>query len=253
LHTSSFIFYVRSREALFCLDNDAATCVRLNFEMSMSSLARKSALLVVDMQYDFVYGTLAVADAPSIIDSINSLLALPFTTKIATKDFHPADHVSFAAVHEKPPFSKITIYPPGDSRDDKALEQVLWPVHCVDSTPGSEFVEGLHHEAFNDIVHKGTNRDIETYSGFRDPWHLSTTELPSLLEAQEVTDIFVVGLAGDYCVKCTALDAVEFGYKTWVVREAVRDVFDTEAHWDEMKQKGIQTVNMTEVRDMLRG
>jgi len=217
----------------------------------MSSSARKSALVVVDMQYDFVHGTLAVADAPSIIGNINSLLALPFVTKIATKDLHPVDHVSFAAVHGKPLFSKMTIYPPGDGRADKGREQVLWPVHCVDSTPGSEFVEGLDHEAFDDVVHKGTNRGIETYSGFRDPWHLSNTELPSLLEARGVTDVFVVGLAGDYCVKCTALDAVEFGYETWVVRDAVKDVFNTEAHWQEMKDKGVHTINMTQVRDIL--
>jgi nicotinamidase len=221
--------------------------------MSNSTRKSKSALLVVDVQYDFVHGSLAVPDAPSIIDTINSLLALPFTIKIATKDFHPADHVSFAVVHDKPPFSKITVCPPGDTRTDRAREQVLWPVHCVASTPGSEFVEGLHHEAFDAVIHKGTHRDIETYSGFRDPWHLTTTELPSLLEAQEVTDIVVVGLAGDYCVKSTALDGVEFGYETWVVRDGVRDVFNTETHWEEMKQRGIHIVNMTEVQNMLRG
>ena len=214
-------------------------------------MLRISALLVVDVQYDFVYGSLAVPDAPSIIGHINSLLALPFSIKIATKDFHPADHISFATVHDKPPFSKITIYPPGDTRADGAREQVLWPVHCVASTPGSEFVEGLNQDAFNAVIHKGTHRDIETYSGFRDTWHLTTTELPSLLEARGVTDVVVVGLAGDYCVKCTTLDAVEFGYKTWVVRDAVRDVFTTETHWDEMKQRGIHVINMTEVQDML--
>jgi len=220
----------------------------------MLSSRRKftSALLVVDMQYDFVHGSLAVNDATSIIDKINYLLGLPFTIKIATKDWHPPDHVSFAMRHEKTPFSKITVYPPGDDRDDRAREQVLWPMHCVASTPGSDFVEGLHYKALNAVVHKGTHRDIETYSGFRDPWHITVTELPSLLEAQEVTNIFVVGLAGDYCVKCTALDAVEFGYETWVVREAVRDVFDTETHWEEMKKKGIHMVNITEVEEMLK-
>jgi nicotinamidase-related amidase len=223
--------------------------------LAQTLMSRKSitALLVIDMQYDFVHGSLAVPDATSIIDNINSLLALPFKIKIATKDFHPADHVSFAAVHDKPPFSRITVYPPGDNQDDRALEQVLWPVHCVASTPGAEFVKGLHHEAFDAVVHKGTHRDLETYSGFRDPWHLATTELPSLLEAQEVTDIVIVGLAGDYCVKCTALDAVDFGYKTWVVRDAVRDVFETETHWEEMKKRGVHMLNMTEVKNMLRG
>ncbi|KAF8226299.1 Isochorismatase hydrolase [Tricholoma matsutake] len=221
----------------------------------MSNSTRKciSALLVIDMQYDFVHGSLAVPDATSVIDEINSLLALPFTIKIATKDFHPADHVSFAVVHDKPPFSKIIVYPPGET-ENRPLEQVLWPVHCVASTPGSEFVQGLHLEAFDAVVHKGIHREIETYSGFRDPWHLTTTELPSLLEAQEVTDVVVVGVAGDYCVKYTALDAVDFGYSTWVVRDAIRDVFNTETHWEEMRERGIHIVkNMTEVQSMLRG
>lgn len=193
-----------------------------------------AALLVVDMQHDFVHGSLAVPGGSSIIETINSLLHLPFKVKIGTKDWHPADHVSFATMHDKAPFSKITIYPPGDTQKERALEQVLWPVHCVASTPGSEYVE-----------------DIETYSGFRDPWHLTTTELPEVLKAQEVTDVFLVGLAGDYCVKCTALDAVDFGYKTWVVRDAVRDVFDTEAHWEEMEKKGIHLITREEVEKVL--
>lgn len=221
--------------------------------MSNTSPQSVLALLVVDMQYDFVHGSLAVPDATSIIDKINSLLDLPFPVKIATKDFHPADHVSFAAVHDKVPFSKITIYPPGDNRDKGAIEQVLWPVHCVASTQGSEFVGGLRHEALNAVVHKGTHRDIETYSGFRDPWHLTTTELPSLLKTAQVTDVVVVGLAGDYCVKCTALDAMEYGYETWIVRDAVRDVFKTETHWEEMKQRGIHIVDIAEVQNMLKG
>lgn len=211
------------------------------------------ALLVIDMQHDFVHGSLAVPGAPSIVDIVNKLLSLPFATKIGTKDFHPSNHISFADTHQKPIFSKITIYPPGDTQEDRALEQVLWPVHCVISTPGSEFVQGLNYEALDAVVCKGTHPDIESYSAFRDPWHLSTTELPGLLRARGVTDVFIVGLAGDYCVKCSAIDAVQFGYKTWVIRDAIRSVADTGSEWIEMEKEGILEVNSLRVQDMLRG
>lgn len=211
------------------------------------------ALLVIDMQHDFVHGSLAVPEAPSIINKINSLLDLPFISKIGTKDFHPADHVSFAATHQKPVGSKITVYPPGDARAERALEQVLWPVHCVASTPGSAFVEGLKHEALDAVVHKGTDPAIESYSAFCDPWHLTTTELPKLLEARGVTDVFLAGLAGDFCVKYTAIDAVEFGFRVWVIQDAVKSVFDTGLEWEEMRKKGVLSVSSAEVKEKLGG
>ncbi|KAF8078992.1 Isochorismatase-like protein [Lyophyllum atratum] len=206
------------------------------------------ALLVVDMQYDFVYGSLAVPNGNTIIDIVNSLLDYPFVAKIASKDFHPPGHVSFAETHQKPVFSRVTIYPPGDTHKERPLEQVLWPVHCVANTPGSEFVEGLKHEALTHVIYKGTDQDIETYSAFRDPWHLSNTELPAILKSHGVTDVFLVGLAGDYCVKSTAFDAVDFGYKTWVVRDAVKSVQDAGTEWEEMQRKGIQVVDYAEVK-----
>ncbi|RDB28417.1 Nicotinamidase [Hypsizygus marmoreus] len=209
------------------------------------------ALLVIDMQYDFVHGSLAVPNATTIIDIVNSLLALPFATKIGTKDFHPPNHVSFAATHDKDVFSKITIYPPGDIKEERALEQVLWPVHCVASTPGSAFVEGLDHKALDSVIYKGTHPEIESYSAFQDPWHLATTELPKTLEGLGVTDVFLVGLAGDYCVKCTAMDAADFGYKTWVIKDAVRSVSEGGSEWEEMEKKGIHIVDSAQVRKLV--
>lgn len=206
------------------------------------------ALLVVDMQYDFVHGSLAVPDATSIINPINDLLVLPFVTKVATKDWHPEGHVSFAQTHDKPLFSAITIFPPGDTVQDRPFEQVLWPVHCVASTPGAAFVEGLNYKVFDHIVHKGDHLHVDSYSGFRDCWQLNSTPLPTILKDARVTDVFIVGLAGDYCVKWTALDAVEFGYKTWIVRDGVRSVFDTGAEWDEMEKKGIRIIDSEEVK-----
>ncbi|KIL71565.1 hypothetical protein M378DRAFT_65809 [Amanita muscaria Koide BX008] len=207
-----------------------------------------NALVVVDMQYDFVYGSLAVSDADTIVDTINQLLDLSFVKKIGTKDYHPSDHVSFAATHDKPVFSTTTIYPPGEEKDEsKALEQVLWPVHCVASTPGSEFVDKLHSDALDAVVHKGTHRDIESYSAFQDPWKITTTELPRLLSESGVTDVYVCGVAGDYCVKSTALDAVEYGYRTWVVQDAVKSVSNSGAEWKEMENRGVRAITSDEL------
>ncbi|KAG6842443.1 hypothetical protein C0991_007573 [Blastosporella zonata] len=206
------------------------------------------ALIVVDMQYDFVYGSLAVPNGSEIIPAINELLSHPFVAKIASKDFHPPDHISFASAHDKPVFSKLNIYPPGDVKKERPLEQVLWPVHCVANTPGSEFVEGLDQDALTAVVLKGTDQGIEMYSAFRDPWHIANTVLPKLLNDSAVTDVFIVGIAGDYCVKSTAFDAVELGYKTWVIRDAVRSVYDTGAEWQDMEKKGIRLIDSAGVK-----
>ncbi|KAF8625224.1 hypothetical protein AX15_005524 [Amanita polypyramis BW_CC] len=214
----------------------------------------RPALVVVDVQYDFIRGSLAVPEADTIVDVINSVLdsGLPFVTKIATKDYHPPNHTSFASSHDKPLFSTITIYPPGEKKDEsRALEQVLWPVHCVASSPGSEFLEELHTDAFDAVVHKGTHRDIESYSAFQDPWRITTTDLPRLLSENEITDVFVCGVAGDYCVKYTALDAVEYGYKTWVIQDAVKSVSKSGSEWKEMEEHGIKLVASKEVINML--
>lgn len=211
----------------------------------------KSALIVVDMQHDFVHGSLAIPDAPSIIDTVNDTLRLPFSVKIGTKDFHPPDHISFASTHQKPVLSNIVIYPPGDERQERGIPQILWPDHCVTHTPGAEFVEGLSSTLIDVVVLKGRDPCIESYSAFQDPWGISTTELPLLLKERGVTDVFLVGLAGDYCVKCTAIDAVEFGFRTWVIRDGVKSVGKTGEEWNEMRSKGIQIVDSAEAAQLL--
>ncbi|KAG6889479.1 hypothetical protein C0992_004984 [Termitomyces sp. T32_za158] len=209
------------------------------------------ALLVIDMQYDFVYGSLAVRNGSEIIPIINDLLAHPFAAKIASRDLHPRDHISFAATHEKPLFSKTVIYPPGDIEQERGLEQVLWPIHCVADTLGSEFVEGLNQRVLTGLVTKGTDQGIEMYSAFRDPWHLANTTLPKLLKDHGITDVFIVGIAGDYCVKSTASDAIDFGYKTWVIRDAVKSVHDSGSEWGDMERKGIKVTDSAEVKRLV--
>jgi len=221
------------------------------------------ALIVVDMQTDFVTGSLAVPDASSIIEPTNSILSLPFALKVGTKDYHPAHHISFASNHNKSIGDKITIYRPDTETQIDGIEQVLWPDHCVQLTPGAEFAEGFNGSALDAVVYKGTHPEIECYSAFGDPWGVTNAsmELPRLLEEKEVTDVFVTGIAGDYCVKSTAIDAsrfrvkrkegVEKGIRVWVVRDLVRSVGNEGKEWDEMQEAGIGVVESGEVRERL--
>jgi nicotinamidase len=212
------------------------------------------ALIVVDTQVDFTTGTLAVPDAPALIAPINAALALPFALKIGTKDFHPPGHISFASTHPgKALFDRITIYPPGEGPEGgRGLEQVLWPDHCVAGTPGADFVPGLDAGALDAVVHKGSHPAVECYSAFRDPWGVAETELERLLAGRDVTDVFVVGLAGDYCVRYTAGDAVRCGFKTWVVQDLVRSVSSERREWDEMKGEGVEVIDSHELKERFR-
>ena len=217
--------------------------------MALEALGRRftPALIVIDLQNDFVSGSLPVPGGAEIVDTVNHLLDLPFALKIATKDFHPANHVSFALRHDLPVFTKATIFHPCDKDRTKGLEQVLWPAHCVVGTSGANFVPGLNTDNFTAIIHKGVDADIESYSAFRDIWHYQNSDLTRVLNKDHVTDVFFVGLAGDYCVKYTALDSVYFGFDTWVVRDAVRCISDDNIAWDEMEKKGIRFVESAEL------
>jgi len=203
------------------------------------------------MQHDFVYGSLAVPGGEAIIGIINEIIDLPgFKLKVATRDFHPDNHISFASTHKKPLFSTATIFHPTDTDEAKGIEQVLWPDHCVANTAGAEFVEGLKADSFDAIIHKGTHSHIESYSAFRDIWNKDETELPELLLRKNVTDIFFVGLAGDYCVKYTALDALEYGYETWIVTDAIKSIKD-EVAYEGLKKKGAHLINLEELKHKL--
>jgi nicotinamidase-related amidase len=211
------------------------------------------ALIVVDMQHDFVHGSLAVPGAEAIIDTVNKVISLPgFKLKVATQDSHPNNHISFASTHNKPTFSTVTIYHPEDSLDKtKGIEQVLWPDHCVANTIGANFVKGLKSDSFDAIIHKGTHSHIESYSAFRDIWNKGETELPELLLKEKITDIFFVGLAGDYCVKYTAIDALDYGYNTWVVSDGIKSIADEEAACEGLKKKGALFLTSEELKQKL--
>ena len=193
-----------------------------------------------------------ISQARDIVDNINSLIDLPFKIRVATRDYHPDKHVSFADTHKQDVFSKKIIYHPEDTEKKHGIDQVLWPVHCVADTPGADFVPGLNTSRFDIVILKGIYPDIESYSGFRDVWGRRETDLPGFLREKGITDVYFVGLAGDFCVKFTALDAVDYGFRTWVVTDAVKSIASDDAHFTEMESKGVKFLTTEDVQVALR-
>lgn len=203
-------------------------------------------------------GALAVAGGRDIVSTINELLDYPFALKVATKDFHPQDHISFASNHPAPnnkPFeSIITIANPHNPEEKQ--ETRLWPDHCIQGTKGSELLSELHTTKVDHIVEKGQDKRVEMYSAFADPFKrpcVAKSGLAETLRRAGVTDVYVVGLAADYCVKYTAIDAQQEGFKTWVVGEATRAVDPSamEAVLKEYEQYGVKVINKNDAQ-MLR-
>ena len=200
----------------------------------------KKALIIVDIQNDFLPGgALAVNEGDQIIPLVNSIQN-QFDLIVATQDWHPANHGSFAANHqEKSPGEVIDLY---------GLAQVLWPVHCVQNSPGAEFASDLDMKEVAKIFHKGTDPNIDSYSGFFDNGRKKKTGLGDFLQSEGVTHVYVVGLATDYCVKYTALDAASLGFQTTVIKDACRGVNlqpnDTEDALSEMLAKGIKIMTL---------
>jgi nicotinamidase/pyrazinamidase len=201
------------------------------------------ALILVDIQNDFLpRGSLAVPDGDKIIPFANQLQVV-FPVVVATQDLHPANHGSFAANHPgKNVFERIEL---------NGLPQTLWPVHCVQGTAGAELALGLHRERIAKIFPKGTDPGIDSYSGLFDNGHRKSTGLGEWLKAKGVTEVFVCGLATDYCVKFTALDAAQFGFKTYFIEDASRGVNlqpdDVRKAIAEMNRAGITNVQSADI------
>lgn len=170
------------------------------------------ALIIVDVQNDFLPGgNLAVAEADKIIPVINHIIPV-FELVIATQDWHPQNHSSFATNHPgHKPFEEIEL---------NGTKQTLWPDHCVQGTAGAEFPPQLNSNAIEAIFRKGTNFKIDSYSGFYDNNHQKSTGLASYLHGKGVTELFVSGLAGDICVYFTILDALAEGFDTTLITDA---------------------------------
>lgn len=174
------------------------------------------ALLLVDIQNDFMPGgALAVPDGDAVVPVANALIP-KFDLVVATRDFHPPGHESFASQHE----GKA----PGEIIELHGLEQVLWPDHCVQGTPGSELVDALDTDAITAVFPKGTDPSVDSYSGFFDNGQRHDTGLGDWLKERDVESVWVLGVATDYCVKFTALDAAKLGFRTFLVEDGVRGV-----------------------------
>ncbi|KAJ6554338.1 Isochorismatase-like protein [Mycena capillaripes] len=219
----------------------------------------KVALIIVDLQEDFCppNGSLAVSGGRDIIPIVNRLLTSSvFDVKVATKDWHPEDHISFATNHPEPnnrPFESFAkvINPHNPS---ESYETRLWPVHCVQDTPGAELVPELDIGKVDKIIEKGQDKRVEMYSAFADPFEnpcVAQSELRGYLKGKGVGKVYVVGLAMDYCVKATAIHAVKEGFDTYIVDDATKAVDPSEG-WEnakaEMESKGIRFVGSKDIR-----
>jgi nicotinamidase/pyrazinamidase len=174
------------------------------------------ALLLIDIQNDFLPGgALAVPAGDLIIPVVNNLQP-HFDLVVATQDWHPQDHKSFASNHEgRAVFEQITL---------QGLPQTLWPDHCVQGTSGAELSPAVDWHKTEAIFRKGTNAGIDSYSGFYDNGHLKATGLSHFLRGRGVTAIYLAGLAGDYCVYFTASDALAEGFDTYLIEDATRPI-----------------------------
>jgi nicotinamidase/pyrazinamidase len=174
------------------------------------------ALIVIDVQNDFCPGgALAVVGGDAIIGQINAMMA-DFGTVVLTQDWHPADHKSFASQHrDAAPFSQVAMpYGP----------QTLWPDHCIQGTKGAEFHADLRLDPAQLILRKGFRAGIDSYSAFYENDHTTATGLDGYLRARGVTSVVLVGLATDYCVAYSALDAARIGFETKVILGACRAI-----------------------------
>ncbi len=203
----------------------------------------KKALILVDIQNDFIPGgALAVAGGDEVIAVANRAMN-HFDYIIATQDWHPADHKSFASQHKGKK--------PGDVIELNGIQQVLWPDHCIMETRGAEFAPGLDTGAFTKVIRKGMDIEIDSYSGFFDNAQNHPTGLADYLKAQGITDLFIMGLATDYCIKFTALDARRFSFNTSLIIEGVRGVEVNAGDCDkaiaEMKKAGVKEVGIEKI------
>lgn len=206
-------------------------------------MTHQSALIILDLQNDFCEGgALEVLGGSDVVKLANQLQAY-FDLVIATQDWHPADHTSFAANHPGHGISDVV-------RTDKIL-QILWPVHCVQGTFGAEFHPDLDVSRVAHIIHKGIDSAIDSYSAFYDNEHLRATGLGDYLGKQGVKDVYILGVATDYCIKYSALDAKLLGFNVYIIEDACRGVDlaegDVAAALNEMRAAGIHIVSSASI------
>lgn len=199
-------------------------------------------LLVVDIQYDFLPGgSLAVAGGDEIIPAVNAL-GLRFRHVVLTQDWHPQGHISFASSHEGAEPFQIIELPYGP--------QVLWPDHCMWGTHGAELSEELDLPHAEMVIRKGYNEVVDSYSGFQEADRKTKTGLEGYLRERGFKRLFIAGLATDFCVNWTAVDARAAGFETYVIEDATRAI-DTNgslaAAWSDMNDAGVRRISSADI------
>lgn len=204
----------------------------------------KKALIMVDLQKDFCRGgSLAVPDGDAVISLANQLQSF-FDLIVATQDWHPLHHISFASSHSGKQ--------PGDIIWVDHIKQELWPDHCIQHSAGAEFHAQLDTQKIDKIIYKGSDPQVDSYSAFFDNEHLRETGLEQYLHEQGIVDIYLLGLAIDYCVKYSCRDAVKLGFKTTVIVDACRGVElkpgDVSLALQEMRDEGVGLITSDEIK-----
>lgn len=206
-----------------------------------------NALLLIDLQNDFLPGgALPVPEGDAVLPTANALQPL-FDVLVATQDWHPPDHVSFAVNH---PGKRV-----GETIEVEGRPQMLWPVHCVANTAGAALSDELETSRIARVFHKGIDRRVDSYSALFDAAGLHDTGLSNYLRERSVSGVYVCGLATDYCVKCSAIDAQREGFDTHFIQDASRGIEaapgDVDRAIDDMRRAGVKVVTSAEVRRRL--
>ena len=208
----------------------------------MLKQVKQSVLIVVDVQNGFTPGgNLAVANADEIIPKINQL-AQKFEHIVLTQDWHPDQHISFADNHpNKKPFETIEL---------DYGRQVLWPKHCVQGTRDAEFHPHLNIPTAQLIIRKGCHQNIDSYSAFMEADRKTPTGLNGYLREHQINTVYIVGIATDFCVAWTAIDAAELGFDTYVIEDACKAIDlngSLQQAWQDMSQKGVHRIEVSSI------
>lgn len=201
-----------------------------------------AAILIVDVQYGFMPGGgLPVSDGDAIVPIINRIAPM-FANAVLTQDWHPANHVSFAANHPgRQPFESMNL-PYG--------EQVLWPTHCVQGTRDAALHDDLSVPHAQLVIRKGFHRSVDSYSAFTEADRETTTGLAAYLKARGITSLYLCGLATDFCVAWSALDARAAGFDATVIEDACRAIDlngSLEKAWNEMAAAGVGRLHSSQL------
>lgn len=206
---------------------------------------KRFVLAIIDVQNDFINGTLAVKNAIEVIAPINKLRFMYFDhmPTFISKDFHPQNHMSFCETHNVEKYSKQYLNLQMEDGTSNNVEQDMWPAHCVKDTPGSDLHSDLIVTKIDKVIHKGTKVNVESYSAFGDEFKgkYEKTDLEEWLKEKGATDIILTGIANDYCVYNTALDAIRLGYKVHLIMSCTRGVAEdtTRKANHDMAMKGV--------------